>query len=45
MYAINRLYDLQSEKFSIFKNNSGGRFLNDNWISVYPTDSQVNIII
>lgn len=42
MYSINRLYELQKEKFSIFNNNCGGRFLNENWISAYPTDSQVN---
>ena len=41
MYSINRLYELQKEKLSIFNNNCGGRFLNENWMSAYPTDSQV----
>jgi hypothetical protein len=43
MYAINRLYELQKEKLNIFYNNCGGKFLNENWISAYPTDSQVNL--
>ena len=41
MYSINRLYELQKEKINSFSNNTGGRFLNENWISAYPTDSQV----
>jgi len=38
---VQRLVELQKDKLNTFKNDCGGRFIEDNWISAFPTDSQV----
>ena len=40
-YSVQRLIELQKEKLNNFKNDCGGNFFEDNWISAFPTDSQV----
>ncbi len=40
-YSVNRLVELQKDKLNSYKNDCGGRFMDDNWISAFPTDSQV----
>jgi hypothetical protein len=38
---VQRLVDLQKDKLNSYKNDCGGKFMDDYWISAFPTDSQV----
>ena len=39
-YVISRIRELRNN-INEYKNNSGGMFLNENWFSAFPTDSQI----